>query len=52
MKRFLFLTFFTLIYTFSCKAQDEFKPGGRATGTLFINYHHVFTEGAEQRNVF
>jgi hypothetical protein len=52
MKKFLFLTFFTLIYTFSCKAQDEFNPGGRATGTLFINYHHVLTEGAEQRNAF
>jgi len=52
MKKLLFFTFFTLVYTFSGKAQDEFKPGGRGTGTLFFNFHHDFSKEAQQKNAF
>lgn len=52
MKKLLFFTIFTIVNTFPSRAQDEFKPGGKGTGTLFFNYHHDLTEGSEQKNAF
>jgi hypothetical protein len=52
MRKLLFFTLFLLVCIFPVKAQDEFKPGGKGTGTLFFNYHHDFTKETEQKNAF
>jgi hypothetical protein len=47
------LAMFAIIATNAQETQkEEFKPSGKATGKVFFNFNHDFTEGATKTNAF
>lgn len=52
MKKLLLSLFFTFVCIYLSNAQDEYKPSGTATGTLFFNYHYNLTKDEEQKSAF
>ena len=54
MNRVLFtiavLAFFTVSSGYAQNEENEFKPSGKASGTIFLNYHYDATEGAEKKS--
>jgi hypothetical protein len=52
MKKVILLNILTLAFGFLIRAQDDFKPGGTGTGTLFFNYHYDMTKDALQKSAF
>ncbi|MBI9067273.1 MAG: hypothetical protein JEZ09_08270 [Salinivirgaceae bacterium] len=50
----LLLMLFTMLTSYAQEEEkkEEFKPNGKATGTVFFNYHYDLTEGVEKKSQF
>jgi hypothetical protein len=44
--------YFSVQLTFAQENEKKFEPGGKATGTVFLNYHYDMTKNAEKKSQF